>query len=62
MQHVIHNRENCFTGNFAIRDPGVRSDHKYVNQITQWDVKSEIQSAECGEVLLHFSSVRQKLE
>lgn len=46
---MIHKRENCFTGSFAVRDPGVSSDHKYVNQITLWDVKSEIQLAEWGE-------------
>lgn len=57
MEHVIHKRENCFTGNFAVRDPGVSSDHKYVNQVTSWDGKSEIQPAECGEILLHFMSV-----
>lgn len=35
MQHVIYNTENCFTGNFAVRDPGVRSDHKNIRQISE---------------------------
>lgn len=58
-----YTKGKTFTGNFALRDPGVSSDHKYANQITQWDVKSETQPAECGEVpLLHFTSVRHELE
>lgn len=59
--YTVYDRNNCLTGNSTVRDPGVI--HKYVNQITLWDVKTEIQAAECEEVLLlYFASVGQELE